>query len=190
MNKIQKTAQYFQKKLSQMQENYSDINWLQQLAKEFWQQRNKMESAVSKEDAFKVLRYLQSIYSVTNHLVSSAKSSGMSQTAAKKYQDALRIAIHGLASVPGLTAWDEWFQSFNNSLDNYQPRQFLPKYKQTKEEPSGAPYQEPQSKKEEAYPMPPGLFPENKPDILPYPLGVKPFPGDQGPSGYVPDWKK
>ena len=158
--KLHKVARYFKEKYSEERYSYyADIDWLQNLAGQMWQKREEMQSATqSQEDAFRVLRYLQSLLSVSGHLVQTAKTTGMGESAANKYKNALIIALHGLAGVPGLSAWNEWFQAYNNSLAEFHPRQFFPRkgYNQPAKE-----------KKEEDVPLPPVLFPEDKPKWYP-----------------------
>ena len=189
--KLHKVARYFKEKYSEAHSNYyADIDWLRNLAGQMWQKREEMQSAAqSQADAFRVLRYLQSLLSVSNHLVHTAKTTGMDKGSAKKYKDALMIALHGLAGVPGLSAWNEWFQAYNNSLAEFHPRQFFPRT--TLPSPasgagSGKPAKEPETEKEEEdLPLPHGLLPDRRPKMVPFPINAIPDPTDEeGKSAY------
>jgi len=128
-DKLHSVAEYFNKKYSEESySNYSDIDWLKKLAEQMWHKRSEMEAAAKNpEDAFRVLRYLQSILSISTHLVKTAKTTGMVAASAKQYKNALTMALHGLVSVPGLELWNELFLSYNNSLADFNPRQFFPR---------------------------------------------------------------
>lgn len=172
-SKIFKVAKQLHKKSAE--NNYADIDWLKKLAEQMWNKRAEIESsATNQQDAYRVIRYLQTLLGVTNHLVGSAKSFGMSESAAKKYKDSLRLALHGLANIQGLSSWNEWFASFNNSLDNFHPRAFYPKYAPQVAAPIVITPGE-DKKEEVSYPLPPGIGP---PKEIPYPLGVQKVPED------------
>lgn len=205
--KLRKVAQGFTQKLAQEKstdiyhdriesrqkgQRNRDIKWLQKLARQLWAHRDQMEnSATNQNDSFKVLRYLQTLLQVTNHLVSTAQRQGMDRASAERYKNSLRIAIHGLASVPGIMdRWSEWIKSFNNSLDQFQPRQFLAQktLEQTKKEP--APQEKPPKEKpeEEELPLPAELIPRKGPRMIPFPLGAIKDPSDpEGLSAVVPN---
>jgi hypothetical protein len=187
--KLHKVAKYFQEKYSEERNSYyADIDWLQNLAGQMWQKRSDMEAAAqTQENAFRVLRYLQSLLTVSRHLVQTAKTTGMSESSAKQYKNALMIALHGLAGVPGLEAYNEWFQAYNNSISDFHPRPFFPRKSHAQPKPvsgegSGKPAKE---KEEEDLPLPPGLLPGDGPKMVPFPLGAIVDPTDpEGKSAY------
>jgi len=205
--KLHKVAKHFKIKLAESEEdiyydleeskrrqsNYADIDWLKQLASQMWNKRAWMESAVTNsKDSFKVLRYLQTLLNVTRHLVKTAKGAGMDLASAKRYKEALKVAIQGLSSIPGSNAWGEWHQSFGNSLDNFEPRVFYPSKRNAPQRidvpttmiTSGPP-REMAYEVEEDVDLPPGLF-NNQYEprkIMPFPLGAIKGPGN---SAYYP----
>lgn len=185
--KLHSVAKYFNKKYSEERYSYyADIDWLKNLAGQMWHKRSEMEAATnSPEDAFRVLRYLQSILSISTHLVKTAKTTGMDAASAKQYKNALTIALHGLAGVPGLEAWNEWFLSYNNSLADFHPRQFFPRKGYATPisgEGSGKPAKK---EEEEDIPLPPGLLPGTGPKMVPFPINAIPDPADEeGKSAY------
>jgi hypothetical protein len=183
-DKLHKVAKYFQEKYSDERYNYADIDWLKNLAGQMWKKREEMQSAAqTPEDSFRVLRYLQSLLIVSEHLVQTAKTTGMDESSAKKYKNAMLIALHGLAGIPGMNAWNEWLQAYNNSLAEFHPRQFFPRTSPGAG--SGKPAKPPEEKEEEDLPLPPGLLPDSGPKMVPFPINAIPdLTDEEGKSAY------